>query len=232
MTVSQTIAFLSAIVAFANAVPSVVYHDSQSPFQEHIRVPVELGVMSRCPDALLCESVFDQVVKQVGPQKVDLSLIYVATLNSSDTEFGITCMHGPGECAGNVQQLCVAKYASPSAWWKFVQCQNSHGRYQVGIPDLTLQCARTANIDWEGSGVASCVGLDVSGKAEEGKELLRQSALLGKSLGIEKSCTVLINRKKVCVHDGTWQECDGGHDVEDFVQRINSEYENLNAGRD
>jgi hypothetical protein len=119
----------------------------------------------------------------------------------------------------------VAKYASPSAWWKFVQCQNSHGRYQVGIPDLTLQCARAANIDWEGSGVASCVGLDVSGKAEEGKELLRQSALLGKSLGIEcvcfahlcsfgtedlsrKSCTVLINRKKVCVHDGTWQECD------------------------
>lgn len=99
MTVSQTIAFLSAIVAFVNAVPSAVYHDSQSPFQEHIRVPVELGVMSRCllddsaartrvfgshqhnrcPDALLCESVFDQVVKQVGPQKVDLSLIYVAT---------------------------------------------------------------------------------------------------------------------------------------------------------
>lgn len=32
----------------------------------------------RCPDALLCESVFDQVLKEVSPSKMDLSLIYVA----------------------------------------------------------------------------------------------------------------------------------------------------------
>ncbi|KAF8195902.1 hypothetical protein K438DRAFT_1826711 [Mycena galopus ATCC 62051] len=162
---------------------------------------------------------------------MDLSLIYVAKLNSTDTEFGVTCMHGPGECAGNVQQLCAAKYASPSAWWEFVQCQNSHGRFQVGIPELTLQCAQAAGIEWETGGMGRCAGVDGSGKGKEGIELLKESALLGKNLGIQKSCTVLINRKKVCVHDETWKECDGGHEVEDFARRINEEYENINVGR-
>ena len=40
-------------------------------------VPVILGVMSRCPDALLCESVFDDVLKQVGP-KMSLEMTYIA----------------------------------------------------------------------------------------------------------------------------------------------------------
>ncbi|KAJ7276391.1 hypothetical protein B0H12DRAFT_18720 [Mycena haematopus] len=231
MTISRTTVFMSIIVAMASAIRDV-RHDSQFRLQQQgIRVSVELGVMSRCPDALLCESVFDQVLEKVGPQKMDLNLIYVAKLNSSDPEFGVTCMHGPGECAGNVQQLCVAKYATPSAWWKFIQCQNAHGRFQVGIPALTLQCAQTAGIEWETSQVGSCAGIDGSGKGQEGIELLRESLLLGQSLGIEKSCTVLIEREKVCVvDDGTW-ECDGDHGVEDFVKRINREYEDINVGR-
>jgi hypothetical protein len=43
----------------------------------HHRVPVTLGVMSRCPDALLCETLFDKVIPKVAP-KIDLSLTYVA----------------------------------------------------------------------------------------------------------------------------------------------------------
>ena len=42
-----------------------------------VKVPVQLGVMSRCPDALLCESVFNDVLKEVA-DKVDLSLVYIA----------------------------------------------------------------------------------------------------------------------------------------------------------
>jgi hypothetical protein len=145
-------------------------------------------------------------------------------LNSTEADFGVTCMHGPGECAGNVQQLCAAKYTSPSQWWEFVRCQNSKGRFQVGLPDVALQCAKTVGIDWETSGVGNCAGLSGSGKGKEGVQLLRKSLLRGKTLGIEfsfftsssihsegvsrKSCTVLINRKKVCVHDGTWKECE------------------------
>lgn len=41
-----------------------------------VKVPVTLGVMSKCPDALLCESVFDKVIPQVE-NKIDLSLTFI-----------------------------------------------------------------------------------------------------------------------------------------------------------
>jgi len=94
-------------------------------------------------------------------------------------------MHGPEECAGNVQQLCVNKYAPFENWWEFVQCQNFQGRENVGNPGVALKCATTAGIDWETSGAGVCAGLDGDGKGEEGVALLRRSTLLGKELGIQ-----------------------------------------------
>ena len=44
---------------------------------EEMRVPVLLGVMSNCPDALYCERTFDDVLAQVGPL-VDLDVTYIA----------------------------------------------------------------------------------------------------------------------------------------------------------
>ena len=44
--------------------------------KEEVKVPVTLGVMSRCPDALLCETIFDRVLAQVSP-KVNLSLSFI-----------------------------------------------------------------------------------------------------------------------------------------------------------
>lgn len=61
-----------------------------------------------------------------------------------------------------------------------------------------------------------------------------------------KSCTVVINREKVCIHDETWQRCDvsdhcqlavkfeliqkqNGHEVKDFVDQIEYEYDKLNG---
>ncbi|KAJ6613455.1 hypothetical protein B0H10DRAFT_2165316 [Mycena sp. CBHHK59/15] len=208
-------------------IPVLPKDSSQFVLQDdEIRVAVELGVMSRCPDALLCETVFNQVLEKIG-EKMVLTLVYIADLNSTAPDFGITCKHGAGECAGNVQQLCAAKYSSK--WWEFVRCQNDRGRFQVGVPEVALQCARTTGIDWKTSGVGTCAGLNGSGKGSEGVELLRKSVLAGKSLGIEKSCTVLINHQKVCVHDETWKECEDGHTVNDFVRQINSEYERING---
>jgi hypothetical protein len=50
----------------------------QSWSSNSLRVPVTLGVMSRCPDALLCETLFDSVIPRVS-KKIELSLAYVAT---------------------------------------------------------------------------------------------------------------------------------------------------------
>jgi len=194
----------------------------------HHRVPVMLGVMSRCPDALLCETLFDKVIPKVAP-KIDLSLAYVAKINSSDSEFGVTCPHGRDECAGNVQQLCVAKYTPMRAWWEFVMCQNYQGRDQIGTPDVAFRCARTAKIDWADSGVGRCAGLDGSGTGAEGVLLLQKSIWITNLLGITKSCTIVINAEKVCVHDETWQACENGHEIGDFVRQIEAEYQKLNG---
>ena len=54
-----------------------IQNSSPTPADLVVRVPLDLGVMSRCPDALLCESLFDEILESVSG-KVDLSLIYVA----------------------------------------------------------------------------------------------------------------------------------------------------------
>lgn len=43
---------------------------------DDVKVPVVLGVMSRCPDAVLCETVFDHVLERVV-DKIDLSLTFI-----------------------------------------------------------------------------------------------------------------------------------------------------------
>jgi len=138
-------------------------------------------------------------------------------------------MHGPEECAGNVQQLCVHTYEPLKVWWEFVQCQNYEGRNKIGTPELALKCARAANIDWEASQTGKCAGLDGSGKGAEGIRLLQESVTLGHAMGIQKSCTIVINGRKVCVHDDTWKECENGHTVGDFVRQINEEYARMNG---
>lgn len=93
-------------------------------------------------------------------------------------------MHGPEECAGNVQQLCVARYSTQGQWWSFIQCQNFGGREGVGKPEVALRCAKVAQIDWETSGAGQCAGLDGSGKGAEGVRLLHDSVRLGQDLNI------------------------------------------------
>jgi Gamma interferon inducible lysosomal thiol reductase (GILT) len=188
---------------FAVRSPLVLQDSSQyqqSPTHADEKVRVQLGVMSRCPDALLCENVFNQVLEKVY-EKIDLSLTYVAKcvrmssycqpsygyprIDPSEPDFGVQCMHGAEECAGNVQQLCVAKHEPTSSWWEFVQCQNYEGRDKIGIPDVTLKCARVAGIDWNTSEAGECAGLDGSGKGTEGVRLLKESVILSQKLGIK-----------------------------------------------
>jgi hypothetical protein len=72
------ISTLSLSLAIAAATPTDLQQESwSSPTTNDIRVPVTLGVMSRCPDALQCETLFDNVIPRVA-EKINLSLAYVA----------------------------------------------------------------------------------------------------------------------------------------------------------
>lgn len=72
------LALFSLCVSIQAAVPPLtVQDDSQLIITEDVKVPVVLGVMSRCPDAMLCEAVWDRVLQRVG-DKVDISLSFIA----------------------------------------------------------------------------------------------------------------------------------------------------------
>jgi hypothetical protein len=73
---------VSLYVAAVYASPTDVQEPWLGPLTNARRVPVMLGVMSRCPDALLCETLFDGVIPKVAA-KIDLSLAYVARHVSS-----------------------------------------------------------------------------------------------------------------------------------------------------
>ncbi|GLB33799.1 putative gamma interferon inducible lysosomal thiol reductase (GILT) [Lyophyllum shimeji] len=229
MRLLPVLSLLAPVAVHGLRPPWIFTQDSTQYWgKEDIKVPVQLGVMSRCPDALLCETLFNDVVQKAS-DKMDLSLVYVAKLDPLEPEFGVRCMHGPEECAGNVQQLCVRRHEPFAVWWQFVQCQNYEGRNKIGNPDITLKCAKTVGIDWENSRAGRCAGLDGSGKGIEGVGLLRESVILAEKMRIRSSCTVLINGRAVCIHDGTWKECDNGHTVGDFVRQIKEEYDKLNG---
>ncbi|KIJ70574.1 hypothetical protein HYDPIDRAFT_105310 [Hydnomerulius pinastri MD-312] len=206
--------------------PLTVQDNSQIILAEDVKVPVVLGVMSRCPDAMLCESVWDRVLQRVG-DKVDISLSFIAKPNASDPTYGVTCMHGVEECAGNVHELCVAKYHPTSEWWSFLQCQNYQGREKIGLPETAVSCASTAGFEWEEDRASQCAG--DNGQGDEGIKLLQESVKNSIQLGIQKSCTIIINGEQVCIRDGTWYECEGGHAPADFIRQINEEYERLNS---
>ncbi|OAX43504.1 hypothetical protein K503DRAFT_708487 [Rhizopogon vinicolor AM-OR11-026] len=223
LSLLSSLGLISAAIALAP--PLTVQDQFHTTFSDDVKVPVVLGVMSRCPDAILCESVFNRVLQRAG-DKVDISLSFIARLNNSEPVYGVTCMHGQEECAGNVQELCAAKYHPTSEWWSFVQCQNFQGRDNIGTPETALKCAKTAGIDWGNSKAGQCAGED--GRGPEGIQLLQQSVKDSIAAGIQKSCTIIINGRQVCIRDGTWYDCEGGHTSADFIRQINAEYDRLN----
>ncbi|KIY71466.1 hypothetical protein CYLTODRAFT_345879 [Cylindrobasidium torrendii FP15055 ss-10] len=189
--------------------------------REDVKVPVQLAVGSKDPDSLLCENIFDGVWKRVSG-KTDLQLLYVAEIDDSEPDFGVVCPQGPSECSGNVHQLCAAKYApSFPQWWEFIHCSNYHGRNTIGTRQSAFRCANSARIDWN-AGFGEC------SDGEEGVQLLKDNVKEGKELGIERSCSIIINESTVCVRDSTWKECEGGHTANDFVRQINDEFKKIN----
>ncbi|KAL0949976.1 hypothetical protein HGRIS_009990 [Hohenbuehelia grisea] len=228
------VALLALLTPVTASPPLFVDQDSSSltttTMTSLAKVPVQLGVMSRCPDAMLCESVFDKVYKEVG-DKIDLSAVYIATWDPQEPVYGVKCMHGKAECEGNIQQLCVAKHSPQSNWWNFLQCQNYQGRNTISDLKKAEECAKSANVPWKDK-VEACIGMAdrEGGRVPEGITLLQESVRLSYDLDIEKSCTIIINKKPVCIHDGGWKQCEGGHQVSDFVRQINEEYDRLNRG--
>ncbi|SAL96804.1 hypothetical protein [Absidia glauca] len=178
-------------------------------------VPIDLFVMSKCPDAVYCESVFSTVLKKVNAEVV-LNFNYIAQYNGSEP-FAHSCMHGTSECLGNIQQLCFQhEYPDPHDWFAFALCLNKQ-YHQIGLDNKLAQyCAKQVRRSY--SPVEKCTNSSL------GVGLLTESAQKTKQLGVR--CTIFIDNKLRCVHDGSWKvrNCPGGWKVEDFIQTIEDAY--------
>ena len=64
----------------------------------------------------------------------------------------------------------------------------------------------------------------------EGEELLRQSVVASKKRGIEKSATIQIEGRTICIRDDSqWKSCPGGHETADFVRQIEEAWRSKNG---
>ncbi|KAI9621968.1 hypothetical protein H4Q26_015405 [Puccinia striiformis f. sp. tritici PST-130] len=192
-------------------------------------VPVVLGVMSKCPDAQICEDVFDKVLAEVA-DKVDILLTYIGEIDPS-AEYGVRCRHGNIECKGDIQQLCYRnRFPKLHDWWGFIQCENYAGLARVGDEELAKSCARVNGHDWD-SDVKDCT------TGSQGRQLLESSIEHAKQLRIRRSCSISSvhpfvfswsDHKLICIRDGVWKNCDDGHEVADFVKYIEHEFDLIN----
>ena len=127
-------------------------------------------------------------------------------------------MHGPGECLGNILELCAGYLYPVPQSLPFAMCLAND--YQL-IPDESLvrQCALEHAIDFQR--INDCASDDAGGL---GIGLLRESVERSIQKGVTKSCTVRLNDQIYCIHDGEWKECPKGPGVNDLVLEIEKLY--------
>jgi hypothetical protein len=146
-------------------------------------VALEAHIMSKCPDAKDClHDLIIPVMSQLSAH-INLTISYIGTL--SDTDDGVTCMHGPTECLGNILQLCAAnEYPDPKRWLGFTGCTTD--QYQK-IPERALieECAAEYGIEFEA--LNRCASRD---DGQFGQDLLRHSVQRSLAAGVKTSCTV------------------------------------------
>ncbi|CAF2787125.1 unnamed protein product [Rotaria sp. Silwood2] len=179
-------------------------------------VRVDFFVMSKCPDARKCELLFAPSLLKLS-SIINFTVSYIAYETNSNE---ISCMHGPNECLGNKQQLCVQNMCSQATLIKFLQCQS---KQLDNIPDNGEQCVKEASSDslkW--SDIDACV------KSNTANELFRKSLEKTRSASAKKSCTIHLNGKFWCMHDGIWYGCSEGRDEKSLIKAICSRYNGPN----
>ena len=131
-------------------------------------------------------------------------------------------MHGPGECLGNIIQLCAAKvYPNPKIYLGFANCMTSD-YHEIPQRELVEECAMEHSLDFKK--LNACISDE-----GEGIDLLRASIERSQEHNVTKSCTVRLNNEVRCIRDGgEWYNCPGGSNVSSLVQDVKDLYKKLN----
>ncbi|PGH10852.1 hypothetical protein AJ79_05212 [Helicocarpus griseus UAMH5409] len=216
-----------------SAIPLMGNNDNNAPAAtaDSNRVPLEAHIMSKCPDAQYClERLIVPSMVQVH-EKVDFRLSFIGS--ASNDSSAVSCMHGPGECVGDMILLCAANlpYSPDSKTYPktptvrslgFANCLISSYE-KIPQRELVEDCALEHGIDFKALNACASRQLDENDDEHAGVEdpnklsglaLLRKDFHRTARLGIKTSCTVRVDEKIWCVRDGgEWTDCekDGGN---------------------
>ncbi|KAF2855770.1 hypothetical protein T440DRAFT_440329 [Plenodomus tracheiphilus IPT5] len=187
--------------------------------EKDTKVPLEIHIMSKCPDARDCMKKLVVPTMAEVADKVNFTLSFIGSVTNEDD--GVQCKHGQTECLGNILMLCAAsEYPDPKLYLGFSNCLISD---YAEIPSQTLaeDCALEHGLDF---GVLNdCMSRDSGGY---GMGLLRQSVLHSQDVGVQTSCTIRLDNKVRCVFDdGEWKDCDNGERPEDLIHDIERLYD-------
>lgn len=189
---------------------------SLTPTHDTGLVPLEAHIMSKCPDAKAClQKLIVPSMIEIG-NLVNFTLSYIGEVDSDSDE--VSCKHGPGECLGNIIQLCAAKvYPEPKIYLGFANCMISSYQH-IPERDLVEDCALEHGVDFQK--LNRCISDE-----GEGIDLLRASVERSQDLNVTKSCTVRLAGEVRCIRDGgEWYDCPGGSNVSDLVDDIKALY--------
>lgn len=130
-------------------------------------------------------------------------------------------MHGQTECLGNIVLLCAAReYPDPKLHLGFTNCLINDYQ-EIPKRQLIEDCALEHGLDF---GVLNdCMSKD---SGAYGMGLLRDSVKHSHDVGAGISCTIRLDDKVRCVHDGgEWQDCEDGSKPEDLIRDIERLYD-------
>ncbi|RAR09669.1 DNA binding protein [Stemphylium lycopersici] len=182
--------------------------------QEHVeantRVPLDVHIMSKCPDARDC------LKELVLPAMANVS-DKASSLTEDD---GVQCMHGQTECLGDIVMLCAASsYPDPKLHLGFANCLITDYT-EIPARSLIEDCALEHGLDF--GELNDCMSRE---NGAYGMGLLRDSAQHSSDVGVTTSCTVRLDDKVRCVADGgEFKDCEGGDQPEDLIRDIERLY--------
>ncbi|RMZ72596.1 gamma interferon inducible lysosomal thiol reductase gilt [Pyrenophora seminiperda CCB06] len=181
------------------------------------KVPVDVHIMSKCPDARDCLQKLVLPAMANVSDKVDFRLSMIGSLTEDD---GVQCKHGQTECLGDMIMLCAASsYPDPKLYLGFANCLINDFKE---IPDRSLveDCALEHGLDF--GELNDCMSKE---SGAYGMGLLRDSVQHSSDVGVTTSCTVRLNGKVRCIaDDGKWKDCEGGEKPEDLIRDIDRLY--------
>uniref|UniRef100_A0A383VLZ6 Uncharacterized protein n=1 Tax=Tetradesmus obliquus TaxID=3088 RepID=A0A383VLZ6_TETOB len=192
-----------------------------------VRVEVDIFVMSKCPDALFAESALAPVLQELK-DSLSINMHFIGQKQDDGT---FSCKHGPTECAGNLQQLCVqlhSKWYQRYDWlYKFVLCENKQGIDAIGTFTTAASCLKEIGMPVAaGTKMMGCM----YGPGHD--ELLQQDMHNTAALGVATSATIQVDGNTICVRDGgEWKDCPAGYQPENFKEIFCATIASKNRGR-